>query len=346
MPGYALLAEPWWIAALWVAVAGHLTNLSVTLYLHRSATHEGVVFHRVVRDAMRFWLWLTTGMITREWVAVHRKHHAYSDRDGDPHSPAVEGFIEIVFGGVFFYRKAVQDRAMIEKYGKGCPDDWAENQLFQRVPFGGLAIMMLLAVYLFGIAAGLVVWACMAVWIPIMGNIINGIGHAVGYRNFATKDESRNIIPLGLFIVGEELHNNHHADPRSAKFKAKWYEFDIGWVYIRLLSAMRLARVIYARTLSAREFAEKYYERATDMAATASAAARDAAGAVKARAREAAGAASAKAREAAEAASTRAREAAGAAGAKARGAAEVVVAKASEAARAALPEDRSLPATD
>ncbi len=346
MSGYAILAEPWWIAVLWVAIAGHLTNMCVTLYLHRSATHEGVVFHPVVRDAMRFWLWLTTGMVTKEWVAVHRKHHAYSDREGDPHSPAVEGFLEIVFGGVFFYRKAVRDHEMVEKYGKGCPEDWPEHNLYQRVPFGGLAMMMMLDVFLFGIATGLVVWVCMAVWIPIMGNIINGIGHAIGYRNFDTKDESRNIIPIGLLIVGEELHNNHHADPRSAKFKAKWYEIDIGWVYIRLLSALRLARVVYARTLSAKAFAEKYYVRASDMAANASAAARDAAEAVTAKAREAAETASTKAREAAEVAGARAREAAEAVRATAEEAAEAVRARAEEAARAALPDDRSVPATD
>ena len=324
MPGFAILAEPWWVPVLWVVVFGHITNLCVTLYLHRSATHEGVVFHPAVRNFMRFWLWLTTGMITKQWVAVHRKHHAFSDREGDPHSPAVEGLLEIVFGGVFFYKNAVSDKEMVEKYGKGCPEDWIEYNVFQKFPFGGLATMMVVDTLLFGLPVGLVVWAGMAVWIPIMGNIINGIGHAVGYRNFATKDESRNIVPLGLLIVGEELHNNHHADPRSAKFKAKWYEFDVGWVYIRMLSALRLAKVIYARSLSAREFAEKYYSVASEKAANASAAAL----------------------EAATVASTRAKEAASAAGTRAKEAAEVVGARAREAARAAIPEDRTLPATD
>jgi stearoyl-CoA desaturase (delta-9 desaturase) len=313
MPGFAILAEPWWVPVLWVLAFGHITNLCVTLYLHRSATHEGVIFHPAVRNFMRFWLWLTTGMITKQWVAVHRKHHAFSDREGDPHSPAVEGLLEIVFGGVFFYKNAVSDRDMVEKYGKGCPEDWIEYNVFQKAPFAGLAIMMVVDTFLFGLPTGLVVWAGMAVWIPIMGNIINGIGHAIGYRNFATKDESRNIVPLGLLIVGEELHNNHHADPRSAKFKAKWYEFDIGWVYIRLLSAMRLAKVIYARSLSAKDFAEKYYNVASEKAANASAAAM----------------------EAASAAGTRAKEAA-----------EVVGARAREAARAAIPEDPPLPVTD
>ncbi len=335
MPGFAVLAEPWWVPILWVMVFGHITNLCVTLYLHRSATHEGVVFHPAVRNVMRFWLWLTTGMITKQWVACHRKHHAFSDREGDPHSPAVEGLLEVVFGGVFFYKNAVSDREMVEKYGKGCPEDWIEHNLFQKFTFGGLASMMLVDTYLFGLPIGLVVWVCMAVWIPIMGNIINGIGHAIGYRNFATKDESRNIVPLGLIIVGEELHNNHHADPRSAKFKAKWYEFDAGWLYIRLLSAMRLAKVIYARSVTAKEFAEKYYHTASEKAANASAAAREAAAVASVRAKEAAGMAGAKAKEAAEAASARAKEAA-----------EAVSARAREAARAALPEDRPLTASD
>jgi stearoyl-CoA desaturase (delta-9 desaturase) len=346
MPGFAILAEPWWVPVLWVVVFGHITNLCVTLYLHRSATHEGVVFHPAVRNFMRFWLWLTTGMITKQWVAVHRKHHAFSDREGDPHSPAVEGLLEIVFGGVFFYKNAVSDKEMVEKYGKGCPEDWIEHNLFQRAPFAGLATMMVVDAFLFGLPTGLVVWVCMAVWIPLFGNIINGVGHAIGYRNFATKDESRNIVPLGLLIVGEELHNNHHADPRSAKFNAKWYEFDIGWLYIRLLAAMRLANVIYARSVSAKEFAEKYYHTASEKAANASAAALEAASAAGTRAKEAAGAAGTRAKEAAGAAGARAKEAAGAAGAKAREAAEVVGARAREAARAAIPEDPPLHATD
>lgn len=286
MPGLASLSHPWWVPVLYIVVVGHVTNLCVTLYLHRSATHEGVVFHPLVSGAMRLWLWLTTGMNTREWVAVHRKHHAFSDREGDPHSPAMEGLLEIVFGGVFFYREAIRDRELLEKYGKGCPQDWLERHLYTPHSYAGLLLMMVVDLYLFGLGWGLVAWSCMAVWVPIFGNVINGIGHALGYRNFDTKDESRNIVPLGIWIVGEELHNNHHADPRSAKFKAKWYEFDIGWVYIRLLSALKLARVVYARQLSAREFAERYYTRAADAAAKAgaraSAAARAAAGAVEA----------------------------------------------------------------
>ena len=341
MPGFAAFAEPWWVPVLTILIVGHLTNLCVTLYLHRSATHEGVVFHPVVTHLMRFWLWLTTGMVTRQWVAVHRKHHAFSDREGDPHSPAQEGLAEIVFGGVFFYREAVKDEEMLEKYGKGCPDDWVERNAYQRMPFAGVVSMLLLSIWFFGPAWGLVVWTGMAVWIPIMGNIINGVGHAVGYRNFETKDQSHNILPLGLWIVGEELHNNHHADPRSAKFRARWFEIDIGWMYIRLLSVLRLADVLYARDVSAREFASRYYQRASDVALTARTAAmeaveeaRTAAHAASYRAKEAVD----DARTAAKAASTRARDAAGRAAASAR--------EAAQSAGAALNSNKSLPTTE
>jgi len=264
MPGFRILAEPWWIALLYLAVLGHITNICVTLYLHRSATHGGVRFHPLIEHFMRGWLWLTTGMNTREWVAVHRKHHAYSDRPGDPHSPHEEGFWQIVLGGVWFYKEAIADKEMLEKYGKGTPDDWVENNVYARYRWAGLFTMMAVDAYLFGPLLGLVVWTGMAVWIPIFGQVINGVGHALGYRNFDTKDESRNIYPLGLWIVGEELHNNHHADPRSAKFQAHWWEFDIGWLYIRLLSAVRLAEIVYARSLGVREFTEKYYEKAAE----------------------------------------------------------------------------------
>lgn len=259
MPALGTFAQPWWIPLAYVVVVGHLTNLCVTLYLHRSVTHGGVKFHPVVAHLMRFWLWLTTGMETRQWVAVHRKHHAFADREGDPHSPTVEGFWAIVLGGVFFYRRAIKDPDMIEKYGRGCPDDWIERNLYSRFSYFGVLLMLGLDLFFFGWGIGLLAWSAMAIWIPILGNVINGIGHALGYRNFTTKDDSRNMYPWGIWIVGEELHNNHHADPRSAKFKAFWWEFDIGWIYIRLLSSLRLARVVYARDVSGREFAAKYY---------------------------------------------------------------------------------------
>ncbi|MBI4521922.1 MAG: fatty acid desaturase [Gemmatimonadetes bacterium] len=259
MPGYGALAHPWWVPVLYLLVLGHLTNICVTLYLHRSATHGGVKFRPLVEHVMRFWLWLTTGMVTREWVAVHRKHHAFSDREGDPHSPLVEGFWWIVLGGVFFYRRATRDAELLDKYGKGCPDDWVERNVYTRLTFFGVVGMALLDMYLFGVVLGLLVWTGMIIWMPMLGNVINGIGHALGYRNFDTKDESRNIYPFGFWVVGEELHNNHHADPRSANFRARVWEFDIGWVYIKLLSLFKLADVIYARTIGAQEFAAKYY---------------------------------------------------------------------------------------
>ena len=291
MPAIGALAEPWWIPLLYAVIVGHISNLCVTLFLHRSATHEGVKFAPPVEHFMRMWLWLTTGMNTKEWVAVHRKHHAFADREGDPHSPVNEGLFQICFGGVFFYREAAKDRETVEKYGKGVPDDAIERKLYSSHRFTGLLIMLAVDLALFGVSVGLMVWVAMAVWIPIFGNVINGIGHAIGYRNFNTKDESRNIIPFGIWIVGEELHNNHHADPRSAKFKAKWYEVDIGWAYIRLLQAVRGAKVIYARNVGAREFAEKYYKSASDAASRAGESIMDAATRAELAARDAAHAA-------------------------------------------------------
>lgn len=255
--------QPWWVPVLYVVIIGHISNLCVTLYLHRSATHEGVKFHPVVEHFMRFFLWATTSVKTKEWVACHRKHHAFSDREGDPHSPVQEGLAHVVFGGMLLYHEAVKDDEMLEKYGRGCPEDWIERNLYSTRHWWGLVAMLLLDVALFGALWGLFAWVCMAVWLPIFGNVINGIGHAWGYRNFDTKENSHNIVPWGIWIVGEELHNNHHADPRSATFRAKWYEFDIGWVYIKVLSWFKLADVVYARSLSAAEFADKYYSRAT-----------------------------------------------------------------------------------
>ncbi len=260
MPGYAIFAEPWWAPVLWVVAIGHISNICQTLYLHRSATHGGVAFHPVVEHAMRFWCWLAAGIVTKEWVAIHRKHHAYADRPGDPHSPTVEGLAQIVFGGLYFYQKAAKDPELLEKYGKGTPDDWAERNVYAKRRGVGIKLMLVLDLFLFGIIPGFVVWTFMVLWVPAMGNIINGLGHAIGYRTFATRDDSRNLYPWGIWILGEELHNNHHADPRSAKFKAHWWEFDIGWLYIGLLKLVGLAKVAYARAESPKVFAAKYYE--------------------------------------------------------------------------------------
>src|SRR5438128_2732884 len=219
MPDFGSWATAWWKPIVFVIVAGHLTNVSVTLFLHRAQTHRGVKLHYLAALPMRIWLWLSTAIVTKEWVACHRKHHAFADREGDPHSPLMEGLRNIVLKGAFYYRKAVRQPGVLDKYGKGTPNDWLERHLLSPLN-----------------------------WLPFWAaGIINGVGHAVGYRNFNVKDESRNISPIAIWLGGEELHNNHHADPHSAKFKAKWYEFDIGWVYLRLLSIFGLAEISYAR---------------------------------------------------------------------------------------------------
>jgi stearoyl-CoA desaturase (delta-9 desaturase) len=196
----------------------------------------------------KFSLWLTTGLATKEWVAVHRKHHAFADRDGDPHSPVLEGLRNIILKGAMYYRNTVRIPEVLEKYGKGTVSDWLERVLLSRLPWLGIVCMLAIDIYLFGFYIGPLVWAAQMLWIPFWAaGIINGVGHAVGYRNYDVKDESRNILPIAIWLGGEELHNNHHADPHSAKFKAKWYEFDIGWAYIRVMQLFGLAKVRYAR---------------------------------------------------------------------------------------------------
>ena len=251
MPDFGSWGTDWWKPVLFVIVAGHLTNVSVTLFLHRAQTHRSVRFHYLAALPMRLWLWLSTAIVTKEWVACHRKHHAFADRDGDPHSPLREGLRNIVLKGALYYRRAVRQPGVLEKYGKGTPNDWLERHLL--APHGkiGILLMLLLDIYLFGFFAGPLVWTAQMLWIPFWAaGIINGVGHALGYRNFDVKDESRNISPIAIWLGGEELHNNHHADPHSATFKAKWYELDIGWVYIRMLSLLGLATVEHARAHS------------------------------------------------------------------------------------------------
>lgn len=248
MPPSSPFASPWWVPVAFVAVAGHLTNICVSLFLHRSQTHRGLQLHPAVALPMRFWLWLTTGIVTKHWVACHRKHHAFADREGDPHSPVLEGVTRILFGGYFYYAKAVTDRQVVERYGKGTPDDWLERNLFSRFNWAGLILLLATDLLLFGWLVGAVVWTAQTLWIPVLsGGVVNGLGHAMGYINFKLRDASRNLFPVGIILLGEELHNNHHADPRSARFAVRWFEVDIGWVYIRILAALRLARVEYAR---------------------------------------------------------------------------------------------------
>ena len=221
----------------------HLTIICVTLYLHRSQAHRSVEFHPVVAHAMRLWLWLSTGMITREWVAVHRLHHRHSDQPGDPHSPHVWGIGRVLFGGAWLYNRAAQDQNMVDQYGAGTPTDWIERTIYSSHPWYGVLIMLAIDIALFGLW-GPVVWAVQMIWIPLWAaGVINGLGHWIGYRNSETRDHSRNLVPWGILIGGEELHNGHHLNPAGAKLSHRWWEFDIGWMYIRILSGMGLARV-------------------------------------------------------------------------------------------------------
>jgi stearoyl-CoA desaturase (delta-9 desaturase) len=192
---------------------------------------------------MRFWLWLTTGMITKEWVAIHRKHHRNTDEIGDPHSPVVFGVWNILFNGALFYARASKDREMIESYGKGTPNDWIEKNLYSKYSTLGFILLLIIETYLFH-GWGIVIWLIQMAWIPFWAaGVVNGVGHWWGYRNTETKDNSKNIIPLGLIIGGEELHNNHHNKPASAKLSEKWYEFDIGWFWIKLLSYIKIIKI-------------------------------------------------------------------------------------------------------
>jgi stearoyl-CoA desaturase (delta-9 desaturase) len=226
---------------LYILAATHITIVAVTLYLHRSQAHRGVEFHPAVAHFFRFWLWLTTGMVTRQWVAIHRKHHRFSDDPGDPHSPHVYGIQQVLFKGALLYHAAAKDQAMVDTYGAGTPNDWMEQNIYSKHSKLGIMLMLLIDILLFG-WWGLVVWGIQMIWIPFWAaGVINGIGHWTGYRNGITKDHSRNISPLGIVIGGEELHNNHHLDPANPRLSRRWFEFDIGWAYIRLLSVLRLA---------------------------------------------------------------------------------------------------------
>jgi len=192
---------------------------------------------------MRFWLWLTTGMVTKQWVAIHRKHHRYSDIQGDPHTPHVYGILTVLFKGAFLYHTASKDKSMINQYGVGTPDDYMEQNLYTKHSRLGILLMLLINLYLFGLV-GLVIWGIQMIWIPFWAaGVVNGLAHWVGYRNGVTKDHSRNISPWGIIIGGEELHNNHHLDPASAKLSKRWFEFDIGYMYLTLMSYVGLARI-------------------------------------------------------------------------------------------------------
>ena len=227
---------------LYTLVMVQITIACVTLYLHRSQAHRSVTFHPAIAHIMRFWLWLTTGMVTREWVAVHRKHHQASDTESDPHSPKVHGIWNILFGGVYYYMKA-KSKPDVIKLGVGTPDDWVERKVYTPYNTLGIVLLLILDYALFG-GMGFVVWGIQMLWIPFWAaGVINGLAHWIGYRNHDTKDTSRNLWPCGIWIGGEELHNNHHGDGASANFRTKWWEIDIGWIYIKLLSKLKLATI-------------------------------------------------------------------------------------------------------
>ncbi|MGE0624717.1 MAG: fatty acid desaturase [Pseudomonadales bacterium] len=223
-------------------VLTHITIVSVTVYLHRYSAHRSLTLHPVLQHFFRFWLWMTTGMTTLEWTAIHRKHHAVCETEDDPHSPQIKGLKRILWAGAEEYRVEAANQETLKRYGAGCPDDWMERNVYSRFPIGGIAMMMIIDLALFGVI-GLTVWAVQMIWIPFFAaGVINGIGHYWGYRNFECPDAATNIVPWGILIGGEELHNNHHTYPNSAKLSQKWFEFDIGWFWIRLFETLGLAK--------------------------------------------------------------------------------------------------------
>ena len=235
---------PWWGYILVALGLTHVTIASVTIFLHRHQAHRALDLHSIASHFFRFWLWLTTGMVTKEWAAIHRKHHAKCETAEDPHSPQIYGINRVLWGGVFLYVKESYNRETLERYGHGTPDDWMERNLYTRHPILGLTLMGALDLALFGLVPGALILLTQIVWIPFWAaGVINGVGHYFGYRNYGCADASTNIVPWGILIGGEELHNNHHAFASSAKLSSKWFEFDIGWMYIRLMEMLGLATV-------------------------------------------------------------------------------------------------------
>jgi stearoyl-CoA desaturase (Delta-9 desaturase) len=232
-----------WEVLVFTLVATHITIASVTIFLHRCQAHRALELHAIPSHFFRFWLWLTTGMVTKEWAAIHRKHHAKCETEEDPHSPVTRGIRKVLLEGAELYRAESKNRETIEKYGHGTPDDWIERNIYSKYSWQGVGLMLIIDVLLFGVI-GLTVWAIQMLWIPVSAaGIINGIGHYWGYRNYDCTDASTNVFPIGIIIGGEELHNNHHTFGTSAKLSSKWYEFDIGWMYIRILETLGLAKV-------------------------------------------------------------------------------------------------------
>ena len=235
---------PWWGLVAVALVLTHVTIASVTIFLHRHQAHRALDLHPIASHFFRAWLWLTTGMVTKEWAAIHRKHHAKCETADDPHSPQVLGINRVLWGGVFLYVKESYNRDTLERYGHGTPDDYLERYLYSAHAIWGLTLMGALNVFMFGLIPGMLILVTQIVWIPFWAaGVINGVGHWFGYRNFDAADASTNIVPWGILIGGEELHNNHHSHATSAKLSSKWYEFDIGWMYICILETLGLAMV-------------------------------------------------------------------------------------------------------
>ena len=240
---HGALAATWWQVLLATLAMTHITIAAVTIFLHRAQAHRAVKLHWLPSHFFRFWLWLTTGMVTKEWVAIHRKHHAKCETADDPHSPQTRGIRKVLLEGSELYRAEARNQETLAKYGLHTPEDWIERHLYTRYSWQGVGVMLVINLWLFG-AIGAAVWAAQMAWIPITAaGIINGLGHWWGYRNFEAPDASTNLSPWGIMIGGEELHNNHHTYPTSAKFSVKRFEFDLGWTYIRGLESLGLAKV-------------------------------------------------------------------------------------------------------
>lgn len=240
---YGILNLSFWGYVLAAFIMVQITMMAVTLYLHRDQAHRAINLHPVIRHFFRFWIWSTSGMLTREWVAVHRKHHAYCETPDDPHSPQIYGLKKVMLEGAELYKQEAVKEETLEKFGRGTPDDWLERNIYERFPNAGIITMVLADLIFFGVPGIIIIAVQMAAMPVFAAGIINGVGHHSGYRNFECDDAATNIVPWGFLIGGEELHNNHHAFPTSAKFSIRKWEFDIGWLYIRLFAALGLAKV-------------------------------------------------------------------------------------------------------
>ena len=255
-----------WETLLCLAVMTHISILSVSIYLHRYSSHHAMELHPAVQHFFRFWLWLTTGMITREWTAIHRKHHAYCEQPEDPHSPKHKGLKNLFLQGAELYREEADNKETIAQYGHRCPDDWLERNVYTPRSSLGIILLLFIDVTLFGVL-GITLWAIQMMWIPFAAaGVINGIAHTWGYRNFENRDNARNLFPWGFVIAGEELHNNHHTYPNAAKLSMRKGEFDVGWMWINLLSKIGLAKVKFKQPLAQRVEGKNHLDRDTVLA--------------------------------------------------------------------------------